>query len=306
MTLSLVKDQPGDIWLLIEGWELHLRAANKSPKTIRSYIDTARLSFGGFLAAKGFPTHVADIRIDHVAAYQVDQLERFSESTAALRYRSLKVFFNWLVAEGEIDQNPMARLSAPKVGEVEVPVVPEEILKRLLTMCSGKSFDDRRDAAMIRLFYDSGLRLSEMAGVQIEDVEVSRRVIHVTGKGNKRRPAPFGVKTATAVNRYLRERVKHPNRELSAWWIGSRGALTPSGITQMLRRRCRQAGLVPIRPHQLRHSWAAAWREAGGQEGDLQQLGGWASREMLARYGRYTATERALSAHEQFSPGDRL
>jgi site-specific recombinase XerD len=306
MHLTLVDGQTGDIWLLIEGWELHLRAANKSPKTIRSYVDTARLSFGEFLLSNAFPTDVADITIDAVAAYLADQLERFSENTAALRYRTLKVFFNWLVAEGEIEHSPMAKLSAPKVGEVEVPVIPIEDVRRLLSTCSSATFDDRRDAAMIRVFYDTGFRLSEMAGILVQDVDVANRVIHVTGKGNKGRPSRFGVKTAPAVNRYLRERAKHPHRDLPSWWIGSRGAMTSSGITQMLRRRSRQAGLHSIRPHQFRHTWAAEWLADGGQEGDLQRLGGWASREMLARYGRYTAAERALSAHDAHAPGDRL
>lgn len=307
MALRLLKEESGDMWLLIEGWELHLRALNRSPKTVRSYIDTARDSFGGFLLERRFPTDVKDIRTDHIAAYVTDQLEHFSENTAAVRYRSLNVFFNWLVAEREIDESPMSHLSPPKVGQVEVPVIPAETVRRLLSDCSSASFDDRRDAAMIRLFYDTGLRLAEMASLQVEDVDVRNRVIHVThGKGNKGRSARFGIKAAAAVNRYQRERSKHPNRELDAWWIGSRGAITTSGITQILRRRSRRLGLPPIRPHQFRHTWAAEWLAGGGQEGDLQQLGGWESREMLARYGRYTAAERALSAHDTYSPGDRL
>jgi site-specific recombinase XerD len=306
MALSLIKGRSGDLWLLIDGWELHLRAMNRSPKTIRSYIDTAAASFGEFLIERNFPTDVAAIKTEHVAAYQANQLERFSENTAALRYRTLKVFFNWLVAEGEIAENPMARLAAPKVGEVEVPVISPENIRLLVSNCKSANFDDRRDTAMIRLFYDTGLRLAEMASIQVEDVDVQNRVIHVIGKGNKGRAARFGVETARFVNRYQRERAKHQHQELSAWWIGSRGVITTSGIAQMLRRRCRNVGLHPIRPHQFRHSWAAAWLANGGQEGDLQQLGGWRNREMLARYGRHTAAERALSAHDNFSPGDLL
>jgi site-specific recombinase XerD len=197
-------------------------------------------------------------------------------------------------------------LAAPKVGEVEVPVIPHEHIRLLLSDCKSANFDDRRDAAMIRFFYDTGLRLAEMAGIQVEDVDVQNRVVHVIGKGNKGRSVRFGAATASAVNRYQRERAKHQQRELSAWWIGSRGAITTSGITQMLRRRCRNVGIHPIHPHQFRHSFAASWLANGGQEGDLQQLGGWKNREMLARYGRHTAAERALSSHDSFSPGDLL
>ena len=306
MELALIENKPGDLWLLIDGWELHLQAANRSPKTIRSYIDTARDSLGQFLLTAGFPTDVAEIRPSHLAAYQADQLQRFSASTAALRHRTLKVFFTWLVKEGEIPSSPMMNLAAPKVGEIEVPVIPIEDVRRLLSVCKAPTFDDRRDAAIVRLFYDTGLRLAEMSGLRVDDVDISNRVLHVTGKGNKGRSVRYGANSATAVNRYLRERAKHTDRELSAWWIGSRGAMTPSGIAQMLRRRCDMAGLDRIHPHQFRHSFAAAWMADGGSEGDLMHLAGWSSRDMLARYGRYTAAERALVAHERHAPGDRL
>lgn len=306
MALQLVENKPGDLWLIIDGWELHLTGANRSPKTIRSYIDTVRDSFGQFLLDSGGPTDVAEIRREHIAAYQADQLARFSASTAALRHRSMKVFFKWLVLEGEIPVSPMANMPIPKVGDIEVPVIPEEDVSKLLSVCARANFDDRRDAAIIRLFYDTGLRLSEMAGLLVDDIDQHNRVLHVTGKGNKGRAARYGAKTAAAVNRYQRERAKHDCSDLPNWWVGSRGVMTPSGIAQMLRRRCDQAGLPRIHPHQFRHSFAAAWMKSGGSEGDLMSLAGWASREMLARYGRYTAAERALASHDRHSPGDHL
>ena len=306
MALELIENKRGDLWLLAEGWELSLRAANKSPKTIRSYLDTVRDSFGDFLVFNGYPCEVAEVHREHIEAYQAHQLARFSPNTAALRHRTLKVFFNWLVSEDEIETNPMAHVGAPNTGEVEVPVVSIDVMRALLKASGRATFDDRRDASLILMFYDTGLRLSEMAGLLVEDVDTGNRVLHVTGKGNKGRSVRYGEKTAVALNRYQRERAKHPKAELLGWWLASRGQLTPSGIAQMFRRRCRQAGVEAIHPHQLRHSFAASWMSNGGSEGDLMQLGGWSSREMLARYGRYTAAERALAAHQRHSPADRL
>ena len=201
----------------------------------------------------------------------------------------------------------MSHLSPPKVGEVEVPVIPTETVRRLLSDCSSASFDDRRDAAMIRLFYDTGLRLAEMASLQVEDVDVRNRVIHVThGKGNKGRSVRFGANATSAVNRYRRERAKHPARDLSAWWIGSRGAITPSGIAQMLRRRCDMAGLDRIHPHQFRHSFAAAWMADGGSEGDLMHLAVGQPEAYCSPGTVAPAAERALAAHERHAPGDQL
>ncbi len=163
---------------------------------------------GQFLLTNDLPTDVGD-HGRHLAAYQADQLERFSPNTAALRHRTLKVFFNWLVLEGEIDSSPMANLPS-LVDEVEVPVIPVEDIRKLLSVCAGSNFEDRRDAAIIRvLLPGTGLRVSELTGLRVEDVELANRLLHVMGKGRKGRSVRYGVQTAPAMNRYLRERAKH-------------------------------------------------------------------------------------------------
>lgn len=167
-------------------------------------------------------------------------------------------------------------------------------------------FDDRRDTAIVRLFLDTGMRLSEMAGLTLSDIDLDADVALVLGKGRRPRTCPFGDKTAQAIERYLRERSKHRLASSNQLWIGGRGDMTDNGIGQMLRRRAKEAGLEHLHPHMFRHTFAHRWLADGGQEQDLMRLAGWRSREMLARYGASAADQRAREAHRRMRLGDRL
>ena len=143
------------------------------------------------------------------------------------RHDGIRQFFGWCEEEGEVPEgkNPMRHVRSPKVPQNPPDILRQDEIRALLKACDGKTFEDRRDAALITLLFDTGIRLSECANITITDIDIAdRREVTVFGKGRKERTVPLGASAARAMGRYLRMRRSHKDHALPELWLGTRGA----------------------------------------------------------------------------------
>jgi integrase/recombinase XerC len=145
-----------------------------------------------------------DATREDVESFIIDQPATKSPATAAIRYRSLQQWYRWLLEEDELERSPMANMKPLQDPEQPVPIVADDKIKKLLKVCEGKGFDDRRDTAIIRLFADIGGQLSEIGDLSVNDMKWDDEGAIVTGKGDRRRALPFRPSAAQAFDRYLR------------------------------------------------------------------------------------------------------
>jgi integrase/recombinase XerD len=295
---------PVDLSSLVDSFEIALKSARRSLETRKIYLSSIR-RYLAWCADNGYP---AQIDRGQVSAWIAHILDSGAQaSTAAARLAGVRQFSKWLAAEGEIDSDPLLRLNAPKADTPITPVLTDDELRALIKVCEGNGLKDRRDGAIVRLMAETGMRAGELIALELDDVDLIRGLVTIRrGKGGKGRIAPFGPQTARALDRYIRSRRNHRGADSNALWLGARTyqPLGAHGLRDALAARAGAAGISGFHPHVLRHTAASRWLAAGGTEGGLMSVAGWSSREMLDRYARATASQRAADEARSLGLGD--
>lgn len=278
---------------------------DKSPMTIETYTNASQ-AFATWASRQQVLT-LSQISTPIIRAWLTELRDNGrSPATLANRHSGLKALLRWAVAERLIPENPMAGIPIPAAPARPIPVLTPDQLRALLKTTEGLTFEDVRDQGILRLLIDTGMRRMECAALTAADLDLDQDVAVVLGKGGRIRGCPFGARTAKALRRYLRTRAGHEYAHRPELWLGRRGPINANAILLMLRRRAAQAGIVSrVFVHQLRHTWAHEALQRMN-ESDVQRLGGWRDRDMLARYGASGADERARKAYREHSLGDRL
>ena len=189
------------------------------------------------------------------------------------RLSALRGFFNYLIREGELEANPAADIRAPK-GAKRLPKTLD--VDQVASLLARKATDalSRRDLAMLELLYSSGLRLSELAGLDVTDLDLADRTVRVLGKGSKTRVLPVGKQAVTALRAWLSERQSLAKGTVSALFLGQGGRrLGARAIQRRIGRWAMTSNLnVPVNPHLLRHSFATHLLESSRDLRGVQEL----------------------------------
>ncbi|MGB0992493.1 MAG: tyrosine recombinase, partial [Akkermansiaceae bacterium] len=247
-----------------------------------------------------------NIGTDELAAFLAYQKDKgLNPSSLRVSMVHLKIFFRHLTAKNILPADPAEPLLPPRADQHLPETLNQSHVEKLLESIDPAQPLGRRDRAMLELFYASGLRLSELIGARLENLDLDEKFIRVTGKGGKTRLIPVGGAAIKAVSDYLKnERPNLVKKKTSSWiFLSIRGGkLSPERVREIVKTRAKLAGIEQnIYPHLLRHSFATHLLENGADLRVIQDMLGHADISTTQIY-THIDQKSLKSTHQKFHP----
>jgi integrase/recombinase XerD len=237
--------------------------------------------------------------------YARPQPNNISPQSIQTYARAIRAFFGFLQREELIDTSPMLKVKMPKVPYKVVPTFSAREVERLLSQPNQHTRRGFRDYLMLLLFVDTAARLSEVASLKLDDVDLEQGYLHVMGKGGKERYIPFGNKVAKMLLKY---KMKHRPDPMGTdhFFLASDGRpLCGERISAIVRELGQKAGLKRCYPHKLRHTGSVLYLRNGGDPFSLQKKLGHTSLSMTRHYSNLADSD-VRAQHMKFGVADRL
>ncbi len=300
---------PEPMSVTLGDYERHLGAERDlTPHTIRAYLGDV----------SGLLDHAARLGLRDASELDLRTLRSWlakqqttgrSRTTLARRATAARVFTAWLARTGRAASDPGAALGSPRARRTLPAVLRVDEAADLVAAAAEMAAEDGptglRDVAVIELLYATGMRVGELVGLDVDDLDHDRRVVRVFGKGRKERSVPYGAPAAHALGAWLRDGRPHLAREGSgaALFLGSRGGrLDPRAVRTLVHARVAAVpGAPDIGPHGLRHTAATHLLEGGADLRSVQELLGHASLATTQLY-THVSTDRLRRAYQQAHP----
>jgi len=314
------KEKAHKLFELIEYYEVCNRAEGKSLKTISWYSANLK-SFRNYVKSRHLPDSLDTIDTKLLREYVLYLMKRtrynghpytpsktelLSSTTIHGHVRTLRAFFNWLVVEGLAQNNPAKDVKPPKVSRKVVSTLSDDEIGAILNTFSI-SPSDGRNQTLFMLLIDTGLRISELVNLKMDDVHMDEGYLKVMGKGKKERIVPIGNNAQRALQRYLFRFRPKPNNPVTnnVFLSISSQPLTENSMKLMFTRLAKRSGVCRLHAHLCRHTFATRFLINGGDVFSLQQILGHSTLEMVRHYVNLASSHIAIQ-HQKFSPLDRL
>lgn len=279
-----------------------------SPHTVTSYENDLR-AFEAYLGQTESGLELKDVDADLVRGWAMTLMSSGMKATSVNRkLSSLRTYYKYLLKKGEISVSPMQHVNGPKKSKPLPQFVREGEMERMLcASAQGDTWEELREHVILQLFYETGIRLSELVGLNEEDVDFGRKTIKVTGKRNKQRIIPIGDGLAGSLKRYME--AKADNCQLSIvncqlpLFVTDKGLrVYPHWVYRLVRKNLSQVVTLKKRsPHVLRHTFATAMLNNAAELEAVKELMGHESVSTTQIY-THTTFEELKKAYRQAHP----